>query len=168
MAVTTIFPASYRPSRSTPAARIFAEQGQDADASPSLYNTKTGLTVQVLPGNGNWLNAAFDVNSSGVVVGSMTASNGASPRAFVYAGGPADSAEYIGNLNLIDPPSGVTWNIASAINDAGDILVQGSYPGGPNESTFILTPVATPEPSTLLLAAAGLVGLLAYAWRKRK
>ena len=143
-------------------------QGQDSLASPSLYNTKTGLTVQVAPGNGNWLNAAFDVNSSGVVVGSMTASNGASPRAFVYAGGPADSAEYIGNLNLIDPPSGVTWNIASAINDAGDILVQGSYPGGPNESTFILTPVATPEPSTLLLAAAGLVGLLAYAWRKRK
>ena len=27
---------------------------------------------------------------------------------------------------------------------------------------------AVPEPSTLLLAAAGLVGLLAYAWRKRK
>ena len=26
---------------------------------------------------------------------------------------------------------------------------------------------AVPEPSTLLLAAAGLVGLLAYAWRKR-
>ena len=27
---------------------------------------------------------------------------------------------------------------------------------------------AVPEPSTLLLAAAGLVGLLAYAWRKRR
>ena len=27
---------------------------------------------------------------------------------------------------------------------------------------------AVPEPSTLLLAAAGLAGLLAYAWRKRK
>ena len=27
---------------------------------------------------------------------------------------------------------------------------------------------AVPEPSTLLLAAAGLLGLLAYAWRKRK
>jgi hypothetical protein len=25
-----------------------------------------------------------------------------------------------------------------------------------------------PEPSTLALAAAGLVGLLAYAWRKRR
>ena len=31
---------------------------------------------------------------------------------------------------------------------------------------LILKPV--PEPSTLLLAGAGLLGLLAYAWRKRK
>ena len=28
--------------------------------------------------------------------------------------------------------------------------------------------VATPEPSTIVLAAAGLLGLLGYAWRKRK
>ena len=33
---------------------------------------------------------------------------------------------------------------------------------------MIMTAVATPEPSTLLLAATGLLGLLAYAWRKRK
>ena len=32
--------------------------------------------------------------------------------------------------------------------------------------TFLLTPV--PEPSTLLLSVAGLAGLAAYAWRKRK
>lgn len=32
----------------------------------------------------------------------------------------------------------------------------------------ILAKVATPEPSTLLLSAAGLLGLLAYAWRKRR
>ena len=29
-------------------------------------------------------------------------------------------------------------------------------------------PAATPEPSTLLLLATGLLGLLAYAWRKRR
>jgi hypothetical protein len=42
-----------------------------------------------------------------------------------------------------------------------------------NEDGFLLTPtpytpVATPEPSTLLLAATGLLGLLAYAWRNRR
>jgi hypothetical protein len=38
-----------------------------------------------------------------------------------------------------------------------------------NEDGFLLTPtpfVPTPEPSTLLLAATGLMGLLAHAWRK--
>ena len=45
----------------------------------------------------------------------------------------------------------------------------------PNDSTFeympsvVLQPlVATPEPSTIVLVATGLFGLLAYAWRKRK
>ena len=32
--------------------------------------------------------------------------------------------------------------------------------------SVILTPV--PEPSTLLLTATGLLGLLAYAWRRRR
>jgi len=32
----------------------------------------------------------------------------------------------------------------------------------------VSTPAPTPEPSTLVLLASGLVGLLAYAWRKRK
>ena len=31
----------------------------------------------------------------------------------------------------------------------------------------LLQPVPVPEPSTLLLAASGLIGLLVYAWRKR-
>ena len=39
---------------------------------------------------------------------------------------------------------------------------------GNHPEAFILTPVPTPEPSTLLLAVAGLVGLLAHAWRKCK
>ena len=45
----------------------------------------------------------------------------------------------------------------------------------PTDSTFeympsvVLQPlVPTPEPSTIVLVAAGLFGLLAYAWRKRK
>jgi hypothetical protein len=36
------------------------------------------------------------------------------------------------------------------------------------EVQFNLSPVSTPEPSTLVLVIAGLAGLLCYAWRRRK
>ena len=44
----------------------------------------------------------------------------------------------------------------------------GSGPFAGDTQGFLLTAVATPEPSTLLLATAGVAGLLAYAWRKHK
>ena len=60
-----------------------------------------------------------------------------------------------------------SWNLEEALaaDSNGDIVGEGVSPSG-NEDAFLLTP--TPEPSTLLLTASGLVGLLAYAWRKRK
>ena len=36
-----------------------------------------------------------------------------------------------------------------------------------NYNQYLDVGAAVPEPGTLLLAAAGLLGLLAYAWRKR-
>lgn len=47
---------------------------------------------------------------------------------------------------------------------AGDYYVQLDGNGG----GVVAAPVATPEPSAAMLLAAGLAGLLAYAWRKRK
>ena len=41
-------------------------------------------------------------------------------------------------------------------------------PGDIDNPAMVLTAAPTPEPCTLLLAATGLAGLLAYAWRKRK
>ena len=35
-------------------------------------------------------------------------------------------------------------------------------------ATITMTPAPTPEPGTLTLLGAGLLGLLAYAWRKRR
>lgn len=40
------------------------------------------------------------------------------------------------------------------------------YSSSANTTTFTLSPV--PEPNTITILAVGLVGLLAYAWRKRK
>jgi hypothetical protein len=134
-----------------------------------LYNTQTGLTVQVAASDTSGEGCANAVNSSGVVVGSTlkTITNGSGyvdTNAFIYADG---TSEYIGDLTLSGAPSGIVWTTAMSITDAGQILVDGVVGTGPGvPETCILTPVPTPEPSTLLLAVAGLVGLSAYARRK--
>ena len=56
----------------------------------------------------------------------------------------------------------------------GDFNYDGTINGGDlgvvlqNYDQHLNVGAAVPEPSTLLLAAAGLASLLAYAWRKRK
>ena len=70
--------------------------------------------------------------------------------------------------------------VLSNYNKTGEYWYQGDFDRNGTVNGADLTTVlsnynqhvslgaAVPEPSTLLLAAAGLVGLLAYAWRKRK
>ena len=112
-------------------------------------------------------NKAFSVNNHGLVVGQYGASAAATQYAFVYDSATntaidLNSATYTG-AGL----AGFVLNQARAINDNGQITGLGTTAGGAAHA-FLLTPVPTPEPSSLLLAASGLVGLLAYAWRKRK
>ena len=63
--------------------------------------------------------------------------------------------------------TGMTWS-------QGDFNYDGTVNGADlntvlsNFNQHLSVVGAVPEPSTLLLAAAGLAGLLAYAWRKRK
>ena len=65
--------------------------------------------------------------------------------------------------------AGTTWsmgdfNYDGAVNGADLNIVLSDY----NQTLSVQAGAAVPEPSTLVLAAAGLAGLLAYAWRKRK
>ena len=62
----------------------------------------------------------------------------------------------------LDLPTGVDAIKFDAITGFG-----GGYVGF-NEVRFVGTASAIPEPSALVLLAVGLIGLLAYAWRKRR
>jgi probable HAF family extracellular repeat protein len=130
--------------------------------TPSSANGTSGTMVDLYsadPTDFGTQSRAFGVNKYGMVVGS----SGNGVNAFLYYNGA-----YTNLYSLINPSLGWTaLNYAESINDSGQITGWGTYNG--NTEPFLLqVPVPTPEPSTLLLATAGLAGLLAYAWRKRK
>jgi len=118
-----------------------------------LYSNGTMADLGTFGGLGS---QALGINSSGQVVG-WAEINGGYKDAFL------DSNGTMTDLNsLIDPASGWILGSANAINDSGQIAGCG-YVGG-NDHAFLLTPI--PEPSTLALLLAGVVGVLALAWRR--
>ncbi|MBN1393415.1 MAG: PEP-CTERM sorting domain-containing protein [Pirellulales bacterium] len=120
---------------------------------------ETGGTVDlgILTG-GQEYSAAESINDLGQVAGLAKDSAGAYRAVMWNADGT------IVDLNsLIDPASGWVLQWAKKIDDSGMITGWGLKDGV--QHAFLMT---IPEPSTFALLIAGLIGLLAYAWRKRK
>ena len=105
---------------------------------------------------GAW--GANGVNSSGQVVGGIYLPQITASHACIYSNSTLEDLN-----SLVDPSSGWTLSEAMAINDRGQITGYGLVGGA--EHAFLLSP--TPEPSTLALFAAGAIGLLGFAWRRR-
>jgi probable HAF family extracellular repeat protein len=105
-----------------------------------LYSN--GQMTDLGPGVGN------GINNAGQVVGT---SGG---HAFLYSNG------HMTDLNsLIEPGLGITITDARGINDKGQIVANGG-----NADAYLLTPV--PEPSTLVLLGAPLLGALIWSRRR--
>jgi hypothetical protein len=87
-----------------------------------------------------------------------------------------DSSLYNLSLSLNSSDGSYSASTTIAKSYVGDfdsvgVLMDGDVNNGPYTeyvSNFSVSTVAVPEPGTLALTFAGVVGLLAYAWRKRK
>lgn len=101
----------------------------DALQHAFLYADGTMTDLGSLPGRSS---VAYGINASGVVVGLATGSAGAPPTALVWFDGLPYRLD-----DLLDPVSGQGWTfqIANAVNDAGQICADGSRGGA------VLTPV---------------------------
>jgi hypothetical protein len=138
----------------------YAGGGFPSTTRDALYVSHTGTIVN-LGDMGNTSAIANGINDSGVIVGTDL------NIAFV------NYTHTAGNLftlySQLAPGYNPSWTAltrATGVDNAGHITGTGTF-GGLTHA-FILTPVAVPEPSTLALVGAGLMGLLAYGWRKRR
>ena len=103
---------------------------------------------------------AFDINNSGLAVGSSSGS----ASQFTFSAVLFDPVSGTIDLNnQIDPNSGWHLSEAAAINETGQIIGRGFVES--QVRSFLLTPV--PLPGALPLMVCGLVGLLGAAARAR-
>ncbi len=101
----------------------------------------------------------YAINDRSQVVGSVYSGAPSPDHAFIYTNGQ------VLDLNSLIPP-GSGWHLDEAfgINNAGQIVGQGTIDG--NQRAFLLTPQAVPEPQTLALYAGAI--LASYCTLRRK
>ena len=136
--------------------------GGPPSTSSFAFTAGAGFTNYTTFGSGA-INSYGGINGSGAVVWTDSSSG---PPMYNAAPTSGIDATDLGTLLATGQGTGYTMQGATGIDDHGDISIL--YATGPANRAALLTPVVTPEPSTLLLAVSGLLGLMAYAWRRSR
>ena len=132
--------------------------GADNDGVAAIYTLGAGSATSI--GTlGGYQSIAYAVSSAGTVVGYSYETSGAQ-AAFIYNNGAMTDLNTLvqGGLGQF-----TELNIAYGVSPNGEYIVGDGTTSAGYTQGFLLTAVATPEPSTLLLAVSGLMGLLACA-----
>ena len=138
-----------------------------ANNEPHAFIYSNGALLDLDPnGSDNTATMGESINDKGQVVGSFTEGIN-TPYAFLYSNGS------LLNLNtLIAPDPNFELLNASGINNNGQItgygFVAGTNGGVGHLEAFLLTPNATPEPSSLTVVAVGLLSLGGLGLRARR
>ncbi len=172
------------------------ENGNIADQSDHAFRYSNGVMSDLGLGANK---QAFDINDSGQITGTLDSTNstaqgfidtngviktlpmpgvGINSSGQVVGGNANGTGTFLYSGGIVTSLNGTTdWDItvfgAIAINDVGQILVAGlpglaGSTGGP-EHTYLLTPLAAPEPSSLLLVAAFGAGMtLRRLWSMKR
>lgn len=131
----------------TPKARIQAglsKYGSTALGTNTWYN----FTWTWNKNSDNTVTQALYVNGN-AVTGTESTASWVNPGSYVYFGGNHGNSPGLGTLDEV-----AIFNTALTTNQVLSIYTNGI-------STI-------PEPNTIVLLVSGMIGLLAYAWRKRK
>jgi probable HAF family extracellular repeat protein len=125
----------------------------------ALWNSDGSLTD--LGSLSSYYSEANAINDAGLVVGVAQMNAQGVRHAFLWNG-----SAMLDLNDLIDPMPGRVLYGAADINSSGQIVVAGSLSPYNGLGAFLLTPV--PDPATLILLSAGLLGILARPRRGRR
>jgi probable HAF family extracellular repeat protein len=137
----------------------------DAASDAFLYSGGVMTDLGTFGGDSS---AAFGINASGEVVGSATTTGDAASDAFLYT----TSSGMIDLNSLLPAGSGWALEVATAINDSGQVVGFGINPEGQQEAFLLDTASSSdpsaPEPASMALFGAGAAVLVMMRKKLRR